>query len=283
MTYFLCLLLCILALLALCGNLLFWYEALNADACDVPKPQAGPAECLKLFAESFCGYVLCLGLTLCGMPTGRKPEVPASGGDPALPPVVLVHGVYNNSAVWLFVRWVLRRRGFSVSAFSYSSFFSSLDEVVRNLDRHAGDVEKAHPGKKIVFIGHSLGGILIRTWLLVPSNQTRAAAVLTLGTPHGGSKLASMAPGPMVKNITPGAALIERLRNAPSPDIPCLSLVSPADEAVLPASALLPPLPPKGNWKLVVTSPVPHFNMLFSRSVANLLLGELAALTRRPL
>ncbi|MDR1659220.1 MAG: alpha/beta fold hydrolase [Desulfovibrio sp.] len=279
MTSFLCPLFFLFFLVALCGNLLFWYETLNAEACAIPRPQAGLAECLKRFAESFCGYVLCVGLALCGIPAGRKFATPTPGGNPALSPVVLVHGLYNNSAVWLFVRRILRRRGFSVTAFSYGSFSSPLDKVVRNLDSHVGNVEKAHPGKKIIFIGHSLGGILIRTWLLAPSSQMRAAAVLTLGTPHGGSKLATLAFGSMSKNITPKAALIERLRNAPPPDVPCVSLVSPADEAVLPASALVPPLPPEGNWKLVVTPPVPHFNMLFSRRVADLLLEELAALT----
>jgi len=96
--------------------------------------------------------------------------------------------------------------------------------------------------------------------------------VITLGTPHGGSKLATLAPGALAKNITPGAALIAALREAPPlTGIACVSLVSPADEAVLPASGLVPP----EGWKLRLTHKIGHFSMLFCPSVARMVLEEL--------
>ncbi|MDR3221797.1 MAG: alpha/beta hydrolase [Candidatus Accumulibacter sp.] len=256
----------------LCSNVLYWYETLNNPDERIPSPRPGIFSCLRQFAVTFAGYALCVGLFPFGAVLRRKPAPAGKSGNPGLPPVILLHGLNNNAAVWLYLARVLTKAGYSVSTCSYSSLFVPLDRIMRKLDEHVRTVESFAGGRKPVLICHSLGGIFARNWLREPGNGERASGVITLGTPHGGSKLASLAPGALAKNITPGAALIAALREAPPlTGVACVSLVSPTDEAVLPASGLVPP----DGWKLRLTHEIGHFSMLFSPSVAGMVLEEL--------
>jgi len=72
--------------------------------------------------------------------------------------------------------------GFIVHQFSYSSTGSSIDEVVQELH---GFVEKLD-SKTIHYIGHSLGGLVIRHFLHTYPKSPKGR-IVTLGTPHKGS------------------------------------------------------------------------------------------------
>lgn len=267
------------AFFTLCSNFLYWYETLNADEGRIPKTAPGPLVCLAQYLLSYGGYFLCVLLVPLGFFWRKAPSALKAGQDADFPPVIFVHGLNNNAAVWVYLNRLLEKLGYNTSTYSYSSFFVPLDKIVAGLDRHIRKVESLHPGKKPIFICHSLGGIMVRSWLLDFANHERIGALFTLGTPHSGSKLAAMAPGALAKNITPKAALISRLREAPQPQgVPCLSFVSPADEAVIPTESLVPP----AGWKMVLTRRVGHFSMLFCPPTARLLLRELAALGKQP-
>ena len=81
--------------------------------------------------------------------------------------------------------WRLRRQGFSVYTFSYASvradFHANAAKLAQFLE--AFDVDTVH------LVGHSLGGILIRA-LFHDHPQQKPGRIVTLGTPHGGSRVA---------------------------------------------------------------------------------------------
>jgi pimeloyl-ACP methyl ester carboxylesterase len=79
----------------------------------------------------------------------------------------------------------LRRQGFTVHAFSYPSVRADLSANAERLARFldALDADTVH------LVGHSLGGILIRA-LFHYSPPRQAGRIVTLGTPHGGSRVA---------------------------------------------------------------------------------------------
>lgn len=79
----------------------------------------------------------------------------------------------------------LRRQGFTVHAFSYPSVRADLSANAERLAHFldALDADIVH------LVGHSLGGILIRA-LFHYSPSRQAGRIVTLGTPHGGSRVA---------------------------------------------------------------------------------------------
>lgn len=253
-------------LFALCVSLIYWYETLNSPDGRIPSPAPGLAACLHQYGASLCGYIACSGLFICG-PLLRR----AVKGDKDARPVVCIHGLNNNAAVWLRLARRMDAAGYAVSSYSYGSLFVPLERIIAGLDAHMAEVEAAHPGRKPVFVCHSLGGLLARHWLALGDNSERVAGLLTLGTPHGGSKLAVLAPGALAKNLVPGSFFLATLAVAPPLPFPCVALVSPADEAVLPAANLVPP----PGWTMRLTERTGHFGMLFRPSVAAMALDAL--------
>ena len=79
----------------------------------------------------------------------------------------------------------LRRQGFTVHAFSYPSVRADLST---NAERLSGFLDTLD-ADTVHLVGHSLGGILIRA-LFHQHPRQKPGRIVTLGTPHGGSRVA---------------------------------------------------------------------------------------------
>lgn len=258
---------------AFTGNFLFWYEAINNPCKEIGTPKPGPALCAGMLIRTLAGYVMAIACHPLGWIPRKKLTPWTPDGSLKHPPVVLIHGIYHNPSAWLLHERKLEKAGYVVSNFAYHSFFMPLEAILQRFDDHLHLLEVAYPGKKPILVGHSMGGVIIRKWLGTKKNAARISGVITLATPHGGSKLAALAPGDLVKTIAPSGALIKELKKAETPgELPCVSFVSPVDEIVLPCQCLIPP---KG-WKMRVTENVSHFGILLRSSVMRQMLEEMA-------
>jgi pimeloyl-ACP methyl ester carboxylesterase len=182
------------------------------------------------------------------------------------PVIILVHGLYHNASGWLLLRHRLKKAGFSnVFAVNYTSFFTSFEAALEKLEKFIQRLRPAETTQPFIIIGHSLGGLLARAYVEKSNRERVPAAVITMGTPHRGSKMAAFAIGRLGKSLIYEGDLFEGLDLSAAP-LPCtgISLVSPADNLVLPAEALEPP----SGWVFFKTTPVSHVGMLFSRSIA---------------
>jgi pimeloyl-ACP methyl ester carboxylesterase len=258
-----------------CGSTLYWYESMNSPEERIPAPKPGFFSCLSHYCATLTSYALCVALAVVGLFLHRKPALKAgSAVSDAFPPLVLIHGLYNNAGAWLYMARALDKAGYNVSTYAYFSFFVPLDTILRGLDEHVLTVQRL-TGRKPVLIGHSLGGLLSRKWLAEYNGNDRVRGIITLGTPHEGSKMAVFGPGALARSIRPNGSLAASLRDLPPvSNLPCASLVSPEDEAVLPSSSLIPPQ----GWNMRLTPPLPHFSMLFSPRTVAILLEELRAI-----
>jgi pimeloyl-ACP methyl ester carboxylesterase len=255
-----------------CGSALYWYESINSPEERIPASKPGFFSCLSHYCATLASYVLCVVLAGAGLFLHRKPALKAGmAASDALPPLILIHGIYNNAGAWLYMARALDKAGYNVSTYTYFSFFVPLDTILRDLDEHVTTVQRL-TDRKPVLIGHSMGGLLSRKWLAEYNGNDRVRGVITLGTPHEGSKMAVFGPGALARGIRPNGSLVASLRDLPPiSNLPCTSLVSPEDEAVLPSSSLIPPQ----GWTMRLTPPLPHFSMLFSPRTAAMLLEEL--------
>jgi pimeloyl-ACP methyl ester carboxylesterase len=202
-----------------------------------------------------------------------------SSGEDSLPPVILVHGLYHNASGWALYRWCLPRSGFSrIYALSYPSFGATFWDHLARLDDLVREVAARSPGRTPVLIGHSLGGLLCRAFADAPGNAGRVRAVVTLGAPHRGSKLAALSFGGLGQSLRFEGPLVKELeRRRSPPGSRRLALYSPMDTMVLPCDALRIDDP---AWEQLEVKPVGHVGMLFHPPTARKVMEYLREVAR---
>jgi pimeloyl-ACP methyl ester carboxylesterase len=105
--------------------------------------------------------------------------------------VLLVHGLWTNRAIMLYLSRVLAGRGFAPRAIGY---YSALDEFEHNAARLARDIARC-AGDRIHIVAHSLGGLVVLR-ALARRPDARVRRIVLLGAPlsgcHSGRVLARM-------------------------------------------------------------------------------------------
>lgn len=105
-------------------------------------------------------------------------------------PVVLVHGLAMNHTNWLWLGRGLARRG---CAPLYAFSFFSLGRMRRSAERLARFVEQVRrreSAEAVDIVAHSLGGVVARYYLERLGGAAHVGRLITIGTPHFGTKLA---------------------------------------------------------------------------------------------
>jgi pimeloyl-ACP methyl ester carboxylesterase len=102
----------------------------------------------------------------------------SSSRDVSAEPVLLVHGLWTNRAIMLYLAHALAARGFAPRAVGY---FSALDEFEHNAARLARAIADA-PGERVHVVAHSLGG-LVALRALARRPDARVRRVVLLGAP----------------------------------------------------------------------------------------------------
>jgi triacylglycerol esterase/lipase EstA (alpha/beta hydrolase family) len=149
----------------------------------------------------------------------------------------------------------------------------SFGDILERLERFVEDVEAGSPGRKPVMVGHSLGGLLCRAFADAPKNTGRIKAVVTLGAPHRGSKLAALSLGRLGQSLIFQGPLFRDLeRNQALPGSRRLAVYSPMDTMVLPFEALKIEDP---AWTLLEVEPVGHIALLYHPATARRVIGYL--------
>ncbi|MER5733198.1 alpha/beta fold hydrolase [Streptomyces sp. NPDC002138] len=174
------------------------------------------AAALELFV--FAGHVLLY-------PTGILPERPARGrracsdaAPGARPPVLLLHGFNDNRSVFVLLRRALGKGGHRrVETYNYSPFTFDLRAAARRLAAHVEELCERTGAQRVDLVGHSLGGLIARYYVQRLGGDTRIRTLVTLGTPHTGTRVAPRAGAhPVIRQIRPGSSVMAELA-APAP------------------------------------------------------------------
>lgn len=158
------------------------------------------------------------------------------------PPIILVHGYGGDSANFLMMQWRLRRRGWAnVYAVSYTPPTIDARRLAAQVERHVARILAVTGAEKAHLICHSMGGPLTRYALHYLDLEGKVDRVISLGSPHHGSRLASLFPAMgAAGQMRYRSAFIEQL-NAEAGPTPggarFYSIYSNFDNFILPASS----------------------------------------------
>lgn len=98
--------------------------------------------------------------------------------------IVLVHGLYMKKTVMLYLKISFEKKGFKVYNFEYKTL-EYKDKTLEDFHDFIKNINE----KSIYFVGHSMGGLLIRNYFNKKKPIFNDTAIITLGTPHKGSSL----------------------------------------------------------------------------------------------
>ena len=256
--------------------IIFWYDTGNSPYRDELAEISGGRTTiwiLKGFLSSILSHIIIIGS--CPLAFVKRLWLPDPGDNISTPPVILIHGLYHNASAWIFYRWWLRRAGYQrVYLFNYNSLRYTFREISGQLDKWMKETARSFSGEPVLMVGHSLGGLLAKAYAGRKDRGQGPAvrAVVTLGSPHKGSRMTVFGLGRLAKSLAFGSTLIGELEEVRIPaGVDCTAIYSPVDNMVLPAESLKAP----PGWNDVRTQPICHVSMLYHRATFKQVLKHL--------
>ncbi|MDB5817001.1 MAG: permease [Rhizobacter sp.] len=158
--------------------------------------------------------------------------------------VVLVHGLVCNRGLWN--PWMPRLQALGVPyvALSLEPVFAPIESYGAQLDEAVRRMETL-TGMPPVVVAHSMGGLVVRSWLSGLAREAFPHRVITVGTPHHGTFLAHFSRSPSAFQMRPRSAWLTALARAEPPErwscftcfySHCDNVVFPASTATLPGA-----------------------------------------------
>ncbi|MFJ9000791.1 esterase/lipase family protein [Streptomyces sp. NPDC102359] len=131
----------------------------------------------------------------------------------AKPPVVLLHGFIDNRSVFVLLRRSLAQHGRQqIESLNYSPLTCDIRTAAELLGRHIEQVCERTGSTRVDVVGHSLGGLIARYYVQRLGGDRRVRTLVTLGTPHSGTRVAPLANAhPIVRQMRPGSPVLEEL------------------------------------------------------------------------
>lgn len=151
-------------------------------------------------------------------------------------PILLVHGMIDNRAIFTVLRRRLRRRGFGrVFTLNYSPVTNDIRSAARDLSGAVEDLAAQTGYERIHVVGHSLGGLIARYYVQRLGGDERVHTLVTLGSPHSGTLTATVLPFQVFRQLRPGSDLFAELAEpAPGCRSRFVAYWSQLDQLILP-------------------------------------------------
>jgi triacylglycerol esterase/lipase EstA (alpha/beta hydrolase family) len=176
-----------------------------------------------------------LFLVLCAYPFGFLPEKLPPLQFARKRPVLLLHGLFHNRAVWFLMKQRLEQCGYTVVTLNLPQF-ELIETLARKISATVEETLVTYDCENIDIVGHSMGGLLARYYIEFLGGDKRVERCVLLGTPNAGSKLAPFTLSHMGRELMPGSNFLTELNAAPlSRTVRYFSIFSRHDNLVIPA------------------------------------------------
>ena len=190
----------------------------------------------------------------------------------ARPPLLLIHGYQCNRGLWFWLRPRLEAAGWTVATHNLEPVWGNIDDYAEGIERRIDEVLAATGAQQVILVGHSMGGLVLRAYLRRYGRE-KVARVVTLGSPHQGTRLARLGLGRNARQMRMGSSWLAALARPGAAPLPpgAVSIFSFIDNYVFPQRACST-LEGAAN---VAIGGVSHLGMTFSPLVLGRLLEAL--------
>lgn len=187
-------------------------------------------------------------------------------------PIVLLHGFALTQTSWLVLGRRLARRGlgplFGTTYFSLQSVRTSAEHLALFVE----EVAARTGAERVDIVAHSMGGVVARYYIERLGGAARLGRLVTIASPHGGTRMGRFGVAAGARDLAIGSALIAELTPPPG-GLPYTSIWSRSDSIILPQASSS--LAPAGED--LVFDDLGHLSLLASRRVVAAIAARLTA------
>jgi len=163
-------------------------------------------------------------------------DPPAVAPDPALPPVVLVHGIFSSGDDMERLARHLRSQAREVlhPTLTPNGGHAPIEDLARQL---ADFIARRIGDRRFDLIGFSMGGLISRHYLQRLGGIGKIARFITMATPHHGTHTARLGNLPGWVQMRPGSKFLRDLASDAEVlrRVPFTSFYTPLDTVIVPA------------------------------------------------
>ena len=185
--------------------------------------------------------------------------------------IVLLHGLFQNRACCFWLQLRLALHGYRVITLTMLPW-KQVESLTEQLDQTLSRLRQDKNIQHVDLIGHSMGGIIARNYIQRRGGAPNIRSCITLGTPHSGSRLSSLAFTKLARTLIPNSSLLSQLNRTAWPEnLPFTAIYSATDNLVLPTNS--------GHCSKANNILIPycgHMSLLYDPTVFNHLLSTVS-------
>jgi len=184
-------------------------------------------------------------------------------------PILLIHGYLQNASNWAFLKRRLCQRGFGpVFTLNLGHPFSSIRDYAGIIAKKAALIAKETGREDLTLIGHSMGGLASAWYAAKVAPAGKVGDVITIGSPLGGTKMASIAIGRNGREMRRGSDFVREVEEVfrKNRKVRFYHIASKVDPIILPYSSALTGLHPEREY---VLDDLGHMTLLYSQRVVD--------------
>ena len=133
-------------------------------------------------------------------------------------PVLLLHGYFCNRALWQPLAKRLAAAGHCVAAIDLEPTWGSIDDYAPQIAQAVAALQRETGAARVALVGHSMGGLAARAYLRAWGDAA-VDRVVTLGTPHRGTRHARFGQGLNVQQMRPDSPWLMALAASENRDL----------------------------------------------------------------
>jgi pimeloyl-ACP methyl ester carboxylesterase len=230
-------------LLALLAAVLAGEFALSwASSAALPAQQPALPD---LVAAWWLEWWVTVRLALWRMPLpGASGRAPCPARPPVMRGLVLVHGYGCNRGLW--VGWLRQLAQLQVPcvAVNLEPLFASITDYSPIIEAAVADLQR-QTGRAPILVAHSMGGLAARIWWTQDPTARRLHQLITIGSPHQGTRMANFGWGANARQMRPQSSWLAGLHALQSAEqtrrtlcfhSDCDNLIFPSAAATLPGA-----------------------------------------------